>query len=234
MALKKFGEKLKCSLQHLSPKSKKCEETLGGDLSPCALPKLATTQQHAIPAPQADCTQCVQLLEHCEDKNACEKQQECQHGQPHIEQLRTEDCQTPSNMRTPELVPPNELVQIPDSTSQIQACGRQCERSYPSWKGSEDIFPSMYYALKVTTRKPIQQSVLLVNPSTNHKSFSLRLSRDSTGSAELEYDAVSIPGDSVKRLTVTITPETDVSDVFIEVLEGDSLYDKIRVQAKVL
>lgn len=88
----------------------------------------------------------------------------------------------------------------------------------------------MFYALKTNSKEPVQQSVLLVNPSKSDKTFNLRLVGDC--SANLDKEAVSIPGDYVERVTVTLKPEGETEDVYINLLEGGHLYDKIRVQAK--
>ncbi|CDI87135.1 hypothetical protein, conserved [Eimeria praecox] len=233
MPLKKFGEKLKSSLHHLSPKSKKHDEAVDGDLSPCSLPTVATSQQQQQPVQQS--TQGAQQV--CNPIPACanetNKLAEDKPAMGSVEQPKAQDV--PESMRIQTPVPPPTVIEpasLPPDNAQLNSSSCGCENATPRWQANADIFPTMYYLIKTHSKEPINQSVLLVNPSKSDKTFNLRLCGGTN--ATLEKEAATIAGDYVDRVNVTITPEKETEDVYIDLLQGGNLYDKIRVQTQLL
>ncbi|CDJ50913.1 hypothetical protein, conserved [Eimeria brunetti] len=231
MPLKKFGEKLKSSLHHLSPKSKKHDEQADGDLSPCSLPTVATSQQQqpvqqSAPSCQKNCNStsaCADGTNKLADKPA----------QGNVEQRQAQDI--PDSMRIQTPVPSPTAIEpasLPPDNGKVNCGSCACGNTTPRWNANEDIFPTMYYLVKAQKKTPINQSILLVNPSKSDKTFSLRIAGGSN--ASLEKEAANIPGDYVERVTVSITPEKETEDVYIDMLQGKYLYDKIRVQTQLL
>ncbi|KAL8443396.1 hypothetical protein Emag_005910 [Eimeria magna] len=169
MTLRRLGEKLKTSLHHLSPKSKKTDESQGGDLSPCSLPPTATSAaaQPSAPLPMT-----------CEDQagagKSCAQANECQKSCGSTEQKIVKEETIPIRAETPAPTittaepdcPPMNLTNC-TQPSEV-ACSERA--STPRYEEAADIFPTMYYAVKTeNTKEPVQQSVLLVNPSRSDK-----------------------------------------------------------------
>lgn len=169
MPLKKFGEKLKSSLHHLSPKSKKHDEPGDGDLSPCSLPTVATSQQQQPVQQPAPAVQQI-----CSPSSACanetNKMTEDKPSPGSLEQPKPQEV--PESMRIQTPVPSPTVIEpasLPPENAQATCSPCGCENPTPRWQANADIFPTMYYLIKTHNKEPINQSVLLVNPSKSDK-----------------------------------------------------------------
>ncbi|CDJ64054.1 hypothetical protein, conserved [Eimeria necatrix] len=217
MPLKKFGDKIKSSLQHLSPKSKKRDDAVEGDLSPCSLPTVATAKQQQPESNEPAGSQPSKT------GGETESPKYDQQKAPNQEE-RNQIVADVVHMKPPS---PPAALSAPASLPAVAE-----GMSTPRWEESAQIFPTMFYTVKTHSKEPLNQSVLLVNPSRSDQTFNLRL--EGGNRAELEKNVVTIQGDYVERVTVTITPENDTEDVYIDLLQGNNLYDKIRVQTQML
>ena len=169
MPLKKFGEKLKSSFHHLSPKSKKHDEAADGDLSPCSLPTVATSQQQqpvqqSAPPIQQICSPSLNCA------NATNKLAEDKPPVGTLDQPKAQEV--PESMRIQTPVPSPAVIEpasLPPDDKEVNYSPCGCEIATPRWQVNECIFPTMYYLIKTHNRDPITQSVLLVNPSKSDK-----------------------------------------------------------------
>ncbi|KAL8271906.1 hypothetical protein Esti_004191 [Eimeria stiedai] len=184
MPLRRLGEKLKTSLHHLSPKSKKTDEYQGGDLSPCSLPPTATSAAAQLSAPPP-----ISSEDQAGAAKPCAKANECL-GTGGVNKQKLAKDKTPVRTGTP----------APTITTADPDC--------PPGNFTNCMHPSE------------------VGCST----YALRL--QGNGAPQLDKDTVSIAGDYVERVTVTVKPEEETTDVYVDLLEGGHLYDKIRVQVR--
>lgn len=169
MPLKKIGEKIKSSLHHLSPKSKKTDEVHDeGDLSPCNLPPAAVKQQKDPQPCPVEPKACCDPNAACEGKSPCENPKECQGAEKCADQQRPHDVPTRIEPPAPTATQVEPLC-APSPSPQPCECPCPTQASTPRYEETADIFPTMYYALKTNSKEPLQQSVLLVNPSKSDK-----------------------------------------------------------------
>ncbi|KAL8432031.1 hypothetical protein Efla_003472 [Eimeria flavescens] len=216
MPLRRFGEKLKTSLHHLSPKSKKTDEApAGDDLSPCSLPAssaaaepetkllspspVAPEQQHCTKEP---CTGSGKAHEAAGGVFAAPKALEKQ--QPAAAAVTKAE---------PEQLPPPAANCCMQAAA--DAAASPTRSATPTYGEHEEIFPTMYYLVDQDSNK-------------TEPNYALRLSGN--GEPGVDREAVSIPGDYVERVTVTVNSKNETADVCVDLLEGGQLYDKIRLQ----
>lgn len=150
MPLKKFGDKIKSSLQHLSPKSKKRDDAVEGDLSPCSLPTVATAKQ--------------QRPESNEPAGSKPYKTSGETESPKYDQQK-EPIQGERNQIVADVVymkPPSPLAAL-SAPASLPAVAEGM--STPRWEENAQIFPTMFYTVKTHSKEPLNQSVLLVNPS---------------------------------------------------------------------
>lgn len=150
MPLKKFGDKIKSSLQHLSPKSKKRDDAVEGDLSPCSLPTVATAKQQQPESNEPAGSQPSKT------GGETESPKYDQQKAPNQEE-RNQIVADVVHMKPPS---PPAALSAPASLPAVAE-----GMSTPRWEESAQIFPTMFYTVKTHSKEPLNQSVLLVNPS---------------------------------------------------------------------
>ncbi|KAL8443995.1 hypothetical protein Emed_006444 [Eimeria media] len=190
MTLRRLGEKLKTSLHHLSPKSKKTDESQGGDLSPCSLPPTtisAATQPSAAPPIPSE-----------ENMTSAAKSS-----------VKANEGRESGGVAEQQQIVKEEPTPIRDDREQT---------------------PVPTATITTTTETQLPQANLPNETKTTEVTYALRLKGN--GSPQLDKETVSIAGDYVERVTVTVQPEEETTDVYVDLLEGGHLYDKIRVQVR--
>ncbi|CDJ36773.1 LOW QUALITY PROTEIN: SNF2 super family, related [Eimeria mitis] len=199
------------------------------------LPTVATSQQQQPaqqPAPEVQQTGSA-----CAD--GTKKLSDDKPAVGSVEQPKQQEV--PESMRIQTPVPSPAVIEpasLPPQNAQVNCSPCGCEKATPRWQENESIFPTMHYLIKTRSREPINQSVLLVNPSKSDKTFNLRLYGDSKASLDKEAasirEAICTVASCTKSRPPFICQEKETENAYIDLVQGGNLYDKIRVETHLL